>query len=332
MQIIEFIREGVALLAPLYGEREAKAIALRLLQEVAGLNNYIHLTEPQAAIREKAVSAGQSAGQSAGSFGLAAEQRLQECLRELATGRPLQYVLGYAWFMEHKFRVCEGVLIPRPETEELVRYILKRSFSTPGGPGAALPHPLTVLDICTGSGCIAWSLAVGFGAGVQVYGCDISNRALEIAGEQEISGDHGVFLSGNRGGIHRTGPRFFHCDVLGDDAAKGIAANGAEKYDVIVSNPPYVCDSERAQMHKNVLEFEPELALFVPDTDPLLFYRKIAELAARLLKPGGRLYFEINERFGVQVVECMEHEGLLQCRVLQDIHGKDRFAEGLLPF
>lgn len=312
MRIIEFIREGTVLLAPLYGEREAKAIALRLLQEVAGLNRYIHLTEPQASIREK-------------TSGIEVEQRLQEGLQELVTGRPLQYVLGYAWFLEHKFRVCEGVLIPRPETEELVRHILKDYSSVRQESPVFSPEPLAVLDLCTGSGCIAWSLAAGLREKGRVYGCDVSEAALSLANGQEI------FLSGKEDAPTWQSPCFFYCDVLRDDAAEVIAGDaGVEKFDLMVSNPPYVCESERALMHKNVLDFEPELALFVPDTNPLLFYRKIAALAARLLKPGGKLYFEMNERFGEQVIECMEIEGFSACRILKDIHEKERFAEGVL--
>lgn len=314
MQIIEFIRECIWLLTPLYGEREARAIALRLLQEVAGFNNYVHLTEPQALIREKVNAVRTGGGEDAGRM---VERRLRDCLPELATGRPLQYVLGYEWFMGHKFRVCEGVLIPRPETEELVRYIFKRHASAPGMTDA--PESLAVLDICTGSGCIAHSLAAGFGKKGGVYGCDISQTALAVANGQE------VFAAEKA----NEPPRFFHCDVLREDAAAVIASHTVGKLDIIVSNPPYVCDSERAQMHKNVLDFEPELALFVPDTDPLIFYRHLIQIARKRLKKQGKLYVEINERFGEQVLDCMLKEGFSECAVIQDLHGKDRFVEGV---
>jgi release factor glutamine methyltransferase len=217
----------------------------------------------------------------------------------------LQYVLGYEWFCGHRFNVAPGVLIPRPETEELVREVV----SSANGPDCE--GNVRVLDICTGSGCIAWSVAAELGKRAQVYGCDISPEALAIACGQEIDAD----------------VKFFECDILAPQAEEVIGAEcGAAKFDIIVSNPPYVCECEKELMQKNVLDFEPELALFVPDDDPLRFYRRIAQLSGRLLKPGGKLFFEINERFGRETVEMLEETGFVGCRVLQDIFGKERMV------
>lgn len=274
-----------------YPVQEAKAIAVRLLKEaIDGYKGYEHLVEP---------------GRELKGFAAGTEEYLLKCAQRLATGEPLQYVLGYEWFCGHRFNVAPGVLIPRPETEELVREVV----SSANGPDCE--GNVRVLDICTGSGCIAWSVAAELGKRAQVYGCDISPEALAIACGQEIDAD----------------VKFFECDILAPQAEEVIGAEcGAAKFDIIVSNPPYVCECEKELMQKNVLDFEPELALFVPDDDPLRFYRRIAQLSGRLLKPGGKLFFEINERFGRETVEMLEETGFVGCRVLQDIFGKERMV------
>ncbi|MBQ2133598.1 MAG: peptide chain release factor N(5)-glutamine methyltransferase, partial [Bacteroidales bacterium] len=271
--------------------QEAKAIAVRLLKEsIEGYKGYEHLVEP---------------GRELEGFAAGTEEYLLKCAQRLATGEPLQYVLGYEWFCGHRFNVASGVLIPRPETEELVREVV----SSANGPDCE--GNVRVLDICTGSGCIAWSVAAELGKRAQVYGCDISPEALAIACGQEIDAD----------------VKFFECDILAPQAEEVIGAEcGAAKFDIVVSNPPYVCECEKELMQKNVLDFEPELALFVPDDDPLRFYRRIAQLSGRLLKPGGKLFFEINERFGRETVEMLEETGFVGCRVLQDIFGKERMV------
>lgn len=303
MQLACFITGCIESLSHLYSGEEAKAIALRLLQEIGGVPNYAYLVDPQAEIKDKVEQFRKSGGIS----GALAGQKLTDCLRELATGRPLQYVLGYEWFCGYKFRVTEGVLIPRPETEELVRYILKRCEADKAG-------GWKVLDICTGSGCIAHSLAAGLGERASVWGCDISQEALEVAASQSISS----FI-----------PQFFRWDVLNEALPEAVRETGVSKFNRIVSNPPYVCEAERPLMRKNVLDFEPEIALFVPDDDPLLFYRRIARLGKELLAEGGRLYFEINERFGKEVAALLELEGYSGCTVLKDINGKERFTESV---
>ena len=291
MTLQEFISLVVERLSVHYPVQEAKAIAVRLLKEsVEGYKGYEHLVEP---------------GRNLEGFAAGTEEYLLKCAQRLATGEPLQYVLGYEWFCGHRFNVAPGVLIPRPETEELVREVV----SSANGPDCE--GNVRVLDICTGSGCIAWSVAAELGKRAQVYGCDISPEALAIACGQEIDAD----------------VKFFECDILAPQAEEVIGAEcGAAKFDIIVSNPPYVCECEKELMQKNVLDFEPDLALFVPDDDPLRFYRRIAQLSGRLLKPGGKLFFEINKRFGRETVVMLEETGFVGCRVLQDIFGKERMV------
>ena len=161
--------------------------------------------------------------------------------------------------------------------------------------------PFSILDLCTGSGCIAWSLAAEFPEAM-VYGCDLSEAALRFACRQRVK-------------VRGAKPIFFSADVLGTPPA------GLPKFDVIVSNPPYICESERAAMRPNVLGFEPAEALFVPDDDPLRFYRAIVGWAETLLRPDGHIYLEVNERFGPDVAALFPG-----ARVLQDISGRDRFV------
>ena len=260
-------------------------------------------------------------------------------LDALTTGRPLQYVLG---FTEPPVMPTADPPVmpdlPPPVMPDLIRHLSgakpepfraaggvwpERTVASPPGPPAMPPpvmpdlpppvmpdlirhlddddSPFSILDICTGSGCIAWSLAAEFPEAM-VYGCDISDAALRYACRQRIK-------------VRGAKPIFFTADVLADPPA------GLPKFDVIVSNPPYICDSERAAMRPNVLDFEPAEALFVPDDDPMKFYRAVARWAAALLRPGGRLYLEINERFGPAVAALFPSS-----RVLQDISGRDRFV------
>lgn len=329
MTLKSYIDFVVERLSPLYPEQECRAVAVRMLKEcIGGYKGYEHLVEP---------------GRELGEFVLAAPW--QECpagdfligaVERLSTGEPLQYVLGYEWFCGHRFKVAPGVLIPRPETEELVREVAEsvtgparqagRAAADEGGcsmdnvPGlgetAHVGGTLRILDICTGSGCIAWSVAAQLPQ-ASVFGCDISEVALEIArGQEEMPAGAKV--------------EFFRCDILAEDALERIVqVCGEGKFDIIVSNPPYVCESERALMQKNVLDFEPGLALFVPDDDPLRFYRRIAQLSGRLLEGGGKLFFEINERFGGETVQMMLQEGFEECRAIKDIFGKERIVAGV---
>lgn len=220
----------------------------------------------------------------------------QKRTKELLAGRPIQYVLGEAHFFEHIFKVNESVLIPRPETEELVDWI-KTEFSD--------KSELQVLDIGTGSGCIPISLSILLEKAT-VTSVDISPAALKLAFENNQA------LGGS--------VTFKEMDIL--------TANSEEfsELDLIVSNPPYVLASEKEQMHINVLEYEPELALFVPDTDALVFYRTILHLGRQWLKTGGWIYFEINEAKGPEMIALMEAAGYTHATVRKDLGERDRMA------
>lgn len=233
-----------------------------------------------------------------------------DCARRLAGGEPVQYIIGWTGFCGRRFKVTPAVLIPRPETEQLCLEAVARirgTFHPDAGSGCAGGRPLRILDLCTGSGCIAWTLALEL-PGAEVVGVDISGAALDIASGQELL--RGVAEAspdvhtapGAPSGVRPVdetpavvfpaaeAPEFVEYDVL-----KGPAGFSRGVFDVIVSNPPYVRECERPMMRRNVIEHEPALALFVPDCDPLKFYRAIRGWAESLLVPGGLLFLEQNE-------------------------------------
>ena len=222
-----------------------------------------------------------------------AAERISDIISRLRRHEPLQYIVGTALFHGHKFKVTPAVLIPRPETEQLVDLIVDENTAS----------DLRVLDMGTGSGCIAISLARALKF-AQVDAFDISQDALAVA--RENAADLKVKV------------RLFQSDML--------APQPTARYDIIVSNPPYICWSERESMERNVLDYEPGQALFVPDNDPLLFYKVIAPYAAQSLERGGRLYLEINQRFGNEVKRLLEDCGLDEVRIIEDSFGRVRFA------
>ena len=222
-----------------------------------------------------------------------AQQRVSDIIARLRRHEPLQYVVGSARFHGHKFKVTPAVLIPRPETEQLVDLIVDENTAS----------DLRVLDMGTGSGCIAISLARALKF-ASVDALDVSRDALAVARENADSLKAKV--------------RFFESDML--------MPQPAAIYDIIVSNPPYICWSERESMEPNVKDYEPGQALFVPDNDPLLFYKSIAPYAAQSLEKGGRLYLEINQRFGAEVKRLLEENGFDEVRIIDDSYGKVRFA------
>nr|MCU0361633.1 peptide chain release factor N(5)-glutamine methyltransferase [Bacteroidia bacterium] len=229
------------------------------------------------------------------------QQRLQQsevldiydCAKALKQQLPLQHILGEAWFMGLKFKVNRHVLIPRPETEELCDRIIKEN-----------KNAKQFLDIGTGSGCIPISLKKHLPS-AEVFACDVCAEALELALENAL--------------LNNTEIQFFKNDVLASDFPSHVAA----RFDVIVSNPPYVLRSEAAQMEKQVLEHEPHLALFVEGTDPILFYRKIIEHCSLLLNPGGRLYLELNPLTAHEVQALASSSGLFrEVNLIKDMSGK----------
>ena len=215
---------------------------------------------------------------------------LQNIIDRLTRKEPVQYILGQADFCGHTFHVEPGVLIPRPETQELVKLISQQH-----------PSPCSILDIGTGSGCIAVSLAL---MGHQVTAFDISEDALRIASDNAKMLEAGVVFKKE--------------DILHPSVS-------TQHWDVIVSNPPYICQKEAAQMDSNVLDYEPHLALFVPDADPLLFYRAIAQYAFEHLRPKGRLFFEINQAYPTETASLLEKMGYSQVEVHLDCFVKPRF-------
>lgn len=262
-------------LSGLYSQEEARAITLRLVEHYFKIPSYKCLSEPD--------------------MQLPGEPPV-EALDQLREGRPLQYVLGFAEFCGHRIRVAEGCLIPRPETEELVQRIIDECSSIELG-----DEPFNILDICTGSGCIAYSLAAAF-PDAMVYGCDISNDALAIACRQRVK------LQGAR-------PVLFQADVLQDPPA------GLPQFDIIVSNPPYIMEKEKAAMSRNVLDYEPACALFVPDDDPLKFYRAIDGWAGKMLRPGGRIFLEVNEALARETAALFPGS-----TVYEDFNSRPRFV------
>lgn len=227
-------------------------------------------------------------------------REIEQIVSRLKNHEPIQYILGQTDFYGLPFYALPGVLIPRPETEELVQWIIREN---------TLVSP-TLLDMGTGSGCIAISLRKNM-AQSTVLACDISPICIETALRNAALNEVQVSV--------------FEYDIL-----KSTPEVSFPDLDVIVSNPPYIRESEKLLMEKNVLEYEPELALFVPDVQPLIFYERIADFALLHLKNGGRLYFEINEAFGKETVEMLQGKGFSEIVLKTDIHGKDRMIRAIV--
>ena len=395
MQLQGFIDWAVCSLRDLYPEHEARNMVDILLEERTGRKGWFAVAHPD--------------------FELCAAELpgLKDDVARLCTGEPLQYVLGFAWFYSRRFRVSPAVLIPRPETEILVDTVLSRlsdfAHVSPGTAGAASclgsgsslrgsgaccqssgkGVATRILDLCTGSGCIAWTLALEC-PNASVTALDISREALALARTQfppdslapagAVSGaspavaplatsadavPHSSFagcvsgaspsaapLATSAGAVPHSsfagcvsgasptaapagavseGDRvvFVEADVL-DLSEKGISGDCSEmglgKFDVIVSNPPYVMDKEKSQMRTNVLDYEPSIALFVPDDDPLIFYRAIAHHASRLLTDRGWGIVEINSLLANQTADCFRTAGFPTVNILPDLSGRPRFV------
>jgi release factor glutamine methyltransferase len=220
----------------------------------------------------------------------------KSAIQELQQEKPIQYIIGFTEFYGLTFNVNETTLIPRPETEELVDWILK---------DAAKTAAISILDIGTGSGCIPISLAKHLQQ-ARVTTLDVSEKAIEIARENAEK--------------NKVDITFLHEDVL-------TYSNVSQKYDIIVSNPPYVRHLEKQEIKKNVLAYEPHLALFVEDNNPLIFYRKITEFAAQVLTKNGVLYFEINQYLGKETVDLVKSYGFSSVELRQDLSGNDRMLK-----
>ena len=284
MLLADFIRDGAARLEKLYPSPEARGLVLMLCRELLGVTNYTHVVEPRTVIPEERLP------------------ELEADLARLCAGEPIQYVLGVAEFCDRRFVVGPGVLVPRPETELLVAEAVRTLQEM------ELDRAPRVLDLCTGSGCIAWSIALDI-RDAEVIGVDLSETALDYARKQ-----------------FPQGPSFIQSDVLDTEQAFPYGP-----FDLVVSNPPYVLERERTQMRPNVLDWEPDLALFVPDDDPLRFYRAVARWAQRFLRPGGVGLVEINEALGPETAEVFRAAGFKNVRNLPDFYQKERFVRFQSP-
>ena len=282
MLLKELIIKGTETISSLYPDGEAKEMVYAFLEHHIGTKRHTHIIEPMYVVVDDLAE-----------VALAAFQRM-------ASGEPLQYIIGKAWFYNREFKVTPDVLIPRPETEILVSEAVSGSL------------PSRVMDMCTGSGCIAWTLALEM-PGTEVVAVDISDGALKVASSQDFAQE-----------IAKTGalaPEFIKSDVLAKELDSAIEG----KFDLIVSNPPYVMDKEKEFMRTNVLEHEPHLALFVPDDDPLVFYRAIAGHALRYLSPEGFGLVEINEALGEETADVFRALGF-EAHVIRDLSDKERFV------
>ena len=351
MLLSEFIASALAGLESLYPRAEARSMVSILVCERLGVQSWTHIANPSFEVSEQSLA------------------QLEADLQKLLASEPLQYILGYAEFYGRRFRVTKDVLIPRPETELLVDTVLQKlkSASRDCDGDDACGGALKILDLCTGSGCIAWTLAlespqspchacsrepvaacepVGTSmpgrasgpVGVQLTAIDISPAALAIARSQfaaELSRGAGAVSQGVSQGasgnsiVSGREVTFIEADVL-DLSEEGLSGTHSKlalgQFDVIVSNPPYVMEQEKALMRSNVLDHEPALALFVPDDDPLIFYRAIAHHASRLLSAHGWGIVEINTLLAEPTAECFRQAGLQDVTILPDLSGKPRFV------
>ena len=283
-------------LSDLYPDHEAREIVFVCMEHLLGTKRHTHILEPEYEVAEEHTAEVLSA------FG------------RLAAGEPLQYVTGVAYFYGRSFHVTPSTLIPRPETEFLCRMAVE---------AAVKPAP-RILDLCTGSGCIAWTMALELPKS-EVVAVDLSEGALEVASGQDFADEM------LQTGAHA--PSFVNADVLCSDLLSVMKQQCGQceipsdsKFDIILSNPPYVMDSEKAMMRKNVLDHEPHMALFVPDADPLVFYRAVADQAYELLAPDGFGVVEINEALGEETAEVFRSRGFLKAEVVKDLYEKDRFV------
>jgi release factor glutamine methyltransferase len=278
--VFDIVKHMQLELAGLYDKEVIRSFWFMLLEEYCGLKKTAILANHESCISESEML------------------KVHFAIKELKKYKPIQHILGKAWFYDLEFKVSPDVLIPRPETEELVEWIIKENSSK---------EKLTILDIGTGSGCIAIALAKNL-TNASVFAVDISDAALQIACEN----------------AEKTGCNvsFHKMDVLND---RDWPEN--RTFDIIVSNPPYVRLSEKAGMKPNVTLFDPDLALYVSDEDPFLFYREILRFAKLVMDNDGTVYFEINESLGNETLKLAREMGFINIELRKDINGKDRMLK-----
>ena len=278
-------------LAPLYGKEEVNAIFLLVIEHYLKLNGSIYSLKKEYELTDNEL------------------KKFEFVLDQLITGKPIQYILGETVFYGLTFKVTEAVLIPRPETEELVEWVIERIESlklkienSESKTHNAYREPINLLDIGTGSGCIAISLKKNLPK-ANVFGLDISTEALSLAKQNAVLNNVDIF--------------FIEQDILTSSISRLPSS-------IIISNPPYITQTEKGQMHQNVLKNEPHLALFVSDENPLIFYEAIADFALINLKENGLLFFEINEHLGIATVNMLSAKKFNAIELRKDMQGKDR--------
>lgn len=267
--------------APLYDHPEPVAVAERICADLYSFDRFGMTLMPSAEVE---------------GFD---EEVFDRVCKRLAEGCPVQYVVGHTEFCDLRFAVREGVLVPRPETEQLVRLVAEKHSNS----------GVRLMDIGTGSGAIAVSLAKLI-EGARVTAVDVSEDALAVASENAAANDAKV--------------EFVRADIFAYEPTP-------ESLDVVVSNPPYIPESERSQMARNVVGYEPSLALFVPDHSPIMFYERIADVARATLVAGGALYFEVHERYASEVAECLVCRGFVEVEVIEDFFSKPRIVSARKP-
>jgi release factor glutamine methyltransferase len=283
MKIKEYRAQFIQELTSMHGEDEAVSFFYLILEEKQQLKRIDLALQPDLVLSEEEIKVWNS------------------ILEQLKLEIPIQYLLGKTSFYGLDFEVNDNVLIPRPETEELVDWIISNNQTI------SKSSSLKILDIGTGSGCIAISLAKNL-SNAQVFAIDVSEKALTTAKNNAI--------------LNEVNVTFIEQNILETLDLK-------QEFDIIVSNPPYVRNLEKEEIKKNVLEYEPHLALFVEDNDALIFYRKIAELAQKNLSNSGQLYFEINQYLGKEMIELLEGMNFKNIELRKDIYGNDRMIFGV---
>ncbi len=283
MTISQYTHKAIGQLAPLYDESEARWIVRTMVESITGMSRTDMLLHGDREMEPETVA------------------RYDGIIARLLKHEPIQYILGETYWHGMTLKVSTAVLIPREETSELVDIIVKDYGDR---------QDLSVMDICTGSGCIAIALARNLPF-ASVTGIDISADALAVARENAS--------------LCKA-----HVDFEQKDALAPVA-DEQDKYDIVVSNPPYIAQHEEKEMDSNVLDYEPHLALFVPDNDPLKFYSAISRNSMATLKPGGKLYLEINPLFSDRLASMLTGDGWDNVTVIKDMHGKDRFATATKP-
>lgn len=297
MTYFQFIKLVPERLSELYQPEECRTIAYRLLEDLLGISKKLYAINSTQLISE------------------VDKNILLSSIDQMIKGRPLQYVTKFEWFRDKKYKVEEGVLIPRPETEELVSWVLEDIKLSDFDTKEKLDNNIKIFDAACGSGVIGISIASEL-LNAKVYACDNSDKAIEISNinAAEILGDS-----------HIINYKIFKCDLLAMDIAESLLQR--EEFDIVISNPPYVCDSEKELLRPNVLLYEPEEALFVKDSNPLSFYERIATISAYSLKPGGAIYFEINERLSQEVINMLKNKGFTNAKVRKDFRNKERMVK-----